>query len=149
MAGPVDFVTWIQADVTPPPHPHHAHPSEDHHGPGPPPQLGGGGVPPWTGLSVVGRVEPEEGVWLDPAGFLSKLKSGLMLLLALHGGCGLALCPYQHGAVVKNLPANVADLGSVPGLGRSFEEGMATHLSILAWRILWTEEPGGLWSMEL
>ena len=29
------------------------------------------------------------------------------------------------------------------------EEGMATHPSILAWRISWTEEPGGLQSMEL
>ena len=29
------------------------------------------------------------------------------------------------------------------------EKGMATHSSILAWRIPWTEEPGGLWSMEL
>ena len=27
------------------------------------------------------------------------------------------------------------------------EKGMATHSSILAWRIPWTEEPGGLWSM--
>ena len=27
------------------------------------------------------------------------------------------------------------------------KEGMATHSSILAWRILWTEEPGGLQSM--
>ena len=27
------------------------------------------------------------------------------------------------------------------------EESMATHSSVLAWRILWTEEPGGLWSM--
>ena len=27
------------------------------------------------------------------------------------------------------------------------EEGMATHSSILAWRILWMEGPGGLWSM--
>ena len=29
------------------------------------------------------------------------------------------------------------------------EEGMAVHSSILAWRIPWTEEPGGLWSIEL
>ena len=29
------------------------------------------------------------------------------------------------------------------------EEGMATHFSILAWRIPWTEEPGGLQSMRL
>ena len=51
--------------------------------------------------------------------------------------------------MVKNLPANAEDLGSVPGLGRSPEEEMATHSSILAWRMLWTEEPGGLQSMGL
>ena len=52
--------------------------------------------------------------------------------------------------VVKNLPANaedVTDVGSVPELGRSPEEGMATHPSILAWRIPQTEEAGGLQSM--
>ena len=40
--------------------------------------------------------------------------------------------------VVQNLPANagdIRDLGSIPGLGRSLEEGMATHSSVLAWRI--------------
>ena len=31
----------------------------------------------------------------------------------------------------------------IPGLERSPEKEMATHSSILAWRILWTEEPGG------
>ena len=31
----------------------------------------------------------------------------------------------------------------------SLEEGMATHSSVLAWRIPWTEEPGGLQSMGL
>ena len=39
--------------------------------------------------------------------------------------------------VLKNLPVNTGDLrdkGSVPGWGRSLEEGMATHSSILAWR---------------
>ena len=49
--------------------------------------------------------------------------------------------------VVKNLPANAGDVrevGSIPGLGRPLAEGMATHSSILAWRIPWTEEPGGL-----
>ena len=37
----------------------------------------------------------------------------------------------------------------VPSLGQEdpLEEGMETHSSILAWRIPWTEEPGGLWSM--
>ena len=38
---------------------------------------------------------------------------------------------------------------STPGLGRSLEKGMVTHSSILAWRISWTEEPGGLQSIEL
>ena len=41
----------------------------------------------------------------------------------------------------------LGDLGSIPGLGRSPEEGMATHSSILAWRMPWTEKPGGLQSM--
>ena len=38
--------------------------------------------------------------------------------------------------LVKNLP--IADLGLIPGLGRPLEKGMATHSSILAWRIPWT-----------
>ena len=38
----------------------------------------------------------------------------------------------------------VRDMGLIPGSERSLEEGMATHSSILAWRISWTEEPGGL-----
>ena len=39
------------------------------------------------------------------------------------------------------------DAGSIPGLGRSLEKEMATHPSILAWEIPWTEEPGGLQSI--
>ena len=59
----------------------------------------------------------------------------------------------QVALVVKNASANEGDkidLGSIPGSGRSpLEEGMATHSSILAWRILGTEEPGGLQSIGL
>ena len=44
----------------------------------------------------------------------------------------------------KNLPANAGDAGLIPGPGRSREKEMATHSSILAWRVPWTEEPGGL-----
>ena len=52
-------------------------------------------------------------------------------------------------SAVKNLPDNSGDLGSTPGLGRSpKEKEMATHSSILAWEISWTEEPGGLQSMR-
>ena len=51
--------------------------------------------------------------------------------------------------MIKNLPANsedVRDAGLILGLEDTLEEGMATHSSILAWRISWTEEPGGLQS---
>ena len=41
----------------------------------------------------------------------------------------------------KESACNTGDLGSIP---RSPGEGMATHSSILAWRISWREEPGGL-----
>ena len=36
------------------------------------------------------------------------------------------------------------DAGLTPVFGRPLEEGMATHSSIFAWRIPWTEEPDGL-----
>ena len=58
---------------------------------------------------------------------------------------------FPGGLAVKNLPVNAGDTGdtsSIPGLGRSLEEETATHSSMLAWRIPWTEEPGGLQSME-
>ena len=42
--------------------------------------------------------------------------------------------------VVKNLPANAGDLGSIPGLERSPGEENGNHSSIPAWRIPWTEE---------
>ena len=50
--------------------------------------------------------------------------------------------------MVKNLPAMQET--RVQSLGREdpLEEGMATHPGILAWRIPWTEEPGGLQSMR-
>ena len=51
------------------------------------------------------------------------------------------------GSDGKASACNAGDLGLIPGSGRSPGEGMATHSSILAWRIPWTEEPGGLQSM--
>ena len=47
----------------------------------------------------------------------------------------------------KESAPNAGDSGLTPGLNR--EKGMATHSRILAWRIPWTEEPGGLQSMGL
>ena len=54
--------------------------------------------------------------------------------------------------MIKNLLANAGDTRSwVQFLGQEdpLEKGMATHSSSLAWRIPWTEEPGGLQSMGL
>ena len=56
---------------------------------------------------------------------------------------------YLGGSVVKNLPA--AQEMQVPSLGQEdpLKKEMATHSSILAWKIPWTEEPGGQQSMGL
>ena len=58
---------------------------------------------------------------------------------------------FPRGSVVKNPPANVGDLQEthVRSLGHEdpLKKEMATHSNILAWRIPWTEEPGGLHSM--
>ena len=49
--------------------------------------------------------------------------------------------------MVKNLPAKQETRVGSLGQEDTLEKGMATHSSILAWRIPWTEEPGGLQSM--
>ena len=62
------------------------------------------------------------------------------------------LLGFPSGSVGKESAFNAldaGDAGSIPGLGRSLEEGTATHSSILAWEIPWTEEPDGLWSIGL
>ena len=54
---------------------------------------------------------------------------------------------FPNGSGVKSPPANAGDTGDVgliPGLGR-----FPTHFSILAWKLPWTEEPGGLQSLVL
>ena len=54
--------------------------------------------------------------------------------------------------MAKNLPANAedtVDMGSIPGLEDPLEQEMATHSNILAWKIPWTEEPGGRQSLGL
>ena len=53
--------------------------------------------------------------------------------------------------MVENPPANAGDVRDadlIPGLGRYLEEDMATHSSILVWRIPWTEELSGLQSIR-
>ena len=51
---------------------------------------------------------------------------------------------FPGGSVRKESACNAGDVGLIPGLERYLEKGMATHSSILAWEIPWTEEPGGL-----
>ena len=60
----------------------------------------------------------------------------------------------QHGAspggsLVRNLPAIQETLVLSLSWEDSLEESMATHSTILAWEIPWTEEPSGLQSIEL
>ena len=55
---------------------------------------------------------------------------------------------FPSSSAGKESACNVGDLGSIPRWKDPLEEGMATHSSILAWRVPWTEEPGGLQSMR-
>ena len=61
----------------------------------------------------------------------------------------LSLTRSQVAQMVKNLPAMQKTQVQSLGWEDPLEKGMATHSSILAWRIPWTEEHGGLQSTEL
>ena len=54
---------------------------------------------------------------------------------------------FPGGSGAKNLPASAGDLSSIPGREDPLETETAFLSSILAWRIPWTEETGGLQSM--
>ena len=61
-------------------------------------------------------------------------------------------CIFPGGASDKEPPANAGDVReacSIPSSGRSLKKEMATHSSILAWKVPWPEEPGRLQSMGL
>ena len=66
--------------------------------------------------------------------------------------CLLCARGFPGGTSVKELgyrmQVDVRDAVQSLGWEDSLEEGMPTHSSILAWRIRWTEEPGGLQSLE-
>ena len=50
--------------------------------------------------------------------------------------------------MVRNIPTgDTGDVGSIPGWGRSPGVGNGNHSSVLAWKIPWTEVPGGLLSV--
>ena len=52
---------------------------------------------------------------------------------------------FPGGTLVKNLPASEEMQVRSLGWEDPLKEEMATHSSILAWKIPWTEEPGSLW----
>ena len=56
---------------------------------------------------------------------------------------------FPGGSDGREAACNAGDPGLIPGSGGSLEKEVATHSSILAWRIPWTEEPGGLHPMGL
>ena len=56
---------------------------------------------------------------------------------------------FPDGSDGKECPYNAGEPDLIPGLGRYLGEKMATHSSILPWRIPWTEELGRLQSMGL
>ena len=86
-----------------------------------------------------------------------------MLYILIHTGyqditkyikkLSLFVCVWNHFSglsvvqTVKSLPAVQETRVQYLGREDSLEKGMAVHSSILAWRILWTEKPGGLQSM--
>ena len=61
--------------------------------------------------------------------------------------CKAAIGAYSVAQQVKNLPAKQETVVLSLGQEDCLEEEMATHSSILAWRMLWTEETCGLQSM--
>ena len=57
---------------------------------------------------------------------------------------------FPSGSIGKESTCNAGDPGLIPGLGRSPVEGNGNQLQyFLAWKIPWTEKPGGLQSMVL
>ena len=90
----------------------------------------------------------------DPLGISPSLSLGSVAGGVQPGGIFSCCCTWERvsqvAPVVKNPPASAGDKRlRVRSLGRKdpLEEGMATHSSILAWRIPWTGEPDGLQSM--
>ena len=64
---------------------------------------------------------------------------GVMIIRVFQGG-------FPSGSDGKASACNMEDWGSIPGWKDPLEKEMATHSSILAWKIPWTKEPGGLHS---
>ena len=86
-----------------------------------------------------------------PGWMKHKLESRLPGEISITSDIQMTPGGFSDGSDGKEFACNVGDPSLIPGSGRSdpLEKGMATHSSILSWRIPWTEEPGQLQSMEL
>ena len=72
----------------------------------------------------------------------SVILENLNMCVGINGGI-------PSGSNDKESASNIGNLSLIPGLGRSLPGWVATHSSILAWEIPWTEEAGGLQSLGL
>ena len=97
-------------------------------------------------------MEREQLLWLEPLGSARSQATAIIRLVpsseffsSVSQYCGLP----QLAHLVKNPPAIQETWVRSLGQEDPLEKGMATHSSILAWRIPWPEEPGGLQSMGL
>ena len=88
---------------------------------------------------LVWRIPMDRGDWCSPWGH-KKLNMTEQLTFMAFGASLVA-------QLVKNPPAMQETWVRSLGWEEPLEEGMASHSSILAWRLPWTEEPGGLQSM--
>ena len=75
---------------------------------------------------------------------------GPKLSISTFNPCSFIIGASQMALMVKNLPANAEDAMWIQSLNQEdpLEEEMASYSSILAWKILGTEDSGGLQSME-
>ena len=84
-----------------------------------------------------------------PGWMKHKLESRLPGEISITSDIQMTPGGFSDGSDGKEFACNVGDPSLIPGSGRSdpLEKGMATHSSVLAWRIPGTVEPGGLPSM--
>ena len=83
-------------------------------------------------------------IWLGEG---SKLGRSVWIHFTKSWKASLVVQLLKNLSVRLETACNAGDAGPMPRSGGSLEKKMATHSSILAWEVLWTEEPGGLQSM--
>ena len=111
------------------------------------------GLPPVTGSTTDPGLEPRtpEDHFLPWHHTVSHIKSASKSLDLTSGEKTNILHTkgFPGGSDCKEAACSAGVLSLIPGLGRSPEAGIATHSRIHAWRVPWTEEPGGLQFMGL